>query len=54
MNNFDWNKFWVAVIKIVFLLAIAAFFIFYIYVLVTYGDKQVSEVPTWVWWLLHG
>ena len=40
--------------KIVFLLAIAAFFIFYIYVLVTYGGKPITEVPTWVWWLLNG
>lgn len=53
-NNFDWDEFFTGLIKILFGLLIVGFFIFYIYVLVTYGDKPISEAPTWVWWLLGG
>lgn len=36
------------IITILAIMLIALF----IYVMAAYGDKPVSEMPVWVWWLL--
>ena len=41
--------FWVAVIVLAVAVVVA-----YIYALIAYGGKPVSEVPTWALWFIFG
>lgn len=49
MNDWNLNDF----IMVLLIIAAVLFIIFYVYTLVVYGNKPVTEIPTWVWWLLH-
>ena len=43
------------IVAIILILLIAFSVIcFEIYLWITYGNKPVDEVPTWVWWIMLG
>ena len=41
------------IVAVVFLLVVALI-VLYVYALTKYGNVPISELPTWVWWLLNG
>lgn len=40
-------------IEILIILFLIAFVVLYFFLLLTYGDKTITEVPSWVFWLLN-
>ena len=53
MNNWNWKEILYCFFMLLCLIAIVLFMIFYVHTLMVYGNKPISECPTWVWWLLH-
>ena len=35
------------------LLLLFTFIGFYVYIIITYGNKPISEVPAWVYWFMQ-
>ena len=44
----------IPLINLIVFILLVVFMILYFYLLFMYGGKQMSEVPLWVWWILHG
>lgn len=40
--------------NIVLTLVCVLIIVFWVYAFVTYGDKPITEVPTWAVWLIFG
>lgn len=40
-------------IPILLCLIAIAYFVLYIYCFFTYGDKPITEIPSWVWWVMY-
>lgn len=45
--------FWTAWLAFMILIAIAAV-IFVCWVFMTYGDKPITEIPSWAFWVMQG
>lgn len=42
-----------ALIRLIAIMLIIGLIVLWIYVLAVYGNKPITEVPTWALWLLH-
>ena len=40
-------------IPILLILMVIAYLILYYYCFFTYGDKPITEIPAWVWWIMN-
>lgn len=45
--------FWTAVLAVMILVVIATV-IFVCWTLMTYGDKPITEIPSWAFWVMQG
>lgn len=47
------NIFWTAVLAVMIIAAIATV-IFVCWTFMTYGDKPITEIPSWAFWVMQG
>ena len=42
------------ILFVIAMLLVVTLIVTYVYALIKYGNVPMSELPTWVWWLLKG